>query len=158
MAGCYCLAWGVESGSDRVLKLMNKGFFISQAGMILRDSYFTGIINIVNIMTGFANETKEDINHTIAFIKENAVYIHRIRMFDFELVPYSPIYRYPTRFGIKNLFIEYDSTIGFGRIGFDEIGGLKWKDKFKQKHRAFKKVQHEVHRIFSRKVHDNKRR
>ncbi|MFH1621544.1 MAG: hypothetical protein ABIA97_00285, partial [Candidatus Omnitrophota bacterium] len=43
------------------------------------------------------------------------------------------IHFHPDRYGIENIFVDYNSLMGFSRIGFDEQGGLKWDKKIKQK-------------------------
>lgn len=152
-AGCYGLTWGIESGSDKILQVMNKGFSAAQAGNILRYSRFAGIHNTVNFISGFPNETEEDTNHTIKFIRENAKFVDRVRLFDFALAPYTPIYDCPEKFGIDNIMIDYNSHIGFGVLGFDEINGLRWKDKIKQKKRFYKRIQSQINKIFLRTRH-----
>ncbi|MBU3912037.1 MAG: B12-binding domain-containing radical SAM protein [Candidatus Omnitrophica bacterium] len=132
-SGCYSLTWGIESGSDAILKKMNKGFTASHARQVLKDAHDVGIHNTVNFITGFIHETKKDLNYTISFAKENAAYIDKVRIFDFALAFYTPIHFHPDRYGIENIFVDYNSLMGFSRIGFDEQGGLKWDKKIKQK-------------------------
>ena len=65
------LAGGLESGSDRILSLMNKGYTakeIQQFVKMLREQRKVGLA--LNIITGFPTETYEDINKTIDLLSE----------------------------------------------------------------------------------------
>ncbi|MBU1704261.1 MAG: radical SAM protein, partial [Nanoarchaeota archaeon] len=59
-SGLILIIWGVESGNDRVLKLMNKGTNKEDIQRVLAASHNGGIKNIVYIIFGFPTETKEE--------------------------------------------------------------------------------------------------
>lgn len=151
-AGCYSLTWGIESGSNRMLKKMNKRFIAQDAGQVLKDAYSAGIANVVNFITGFIGEDDQDVAQTVSFIKENAKFIKAVRLFDFGLAPYTPLYEYPEKFGIENIFLDHYSAIGFGRIGYDEINGLKWASLIKKKQDTYNRVSLEIDAIFHRRI------
>lgn len=81
-SGCYVLRWGIESGSNRILKKMRKGFTIDEAEEFLEMSYKAGIINFVNIIVGFPGETEEDFLQTIEFLRKNERFIDVIPILD----------------------------------------------------------------------------
>jgi len=69
-AGCNFIKVGIESGSERVLKLMNKGITKKQcrtAAKLLKDSgiHWTGYF-----MMGVVGEEEDDIYQTLKFMKE----------------------------------------------------------------------------------------
>ncbi|MBM3250568.1 MAG: radical SAM protein [Candidatus Omnitrophica bacterium] len=74
-AGCHTLIYGVESGSDRVLKKMKKRFTASDAARNLRLTHESGICTNINIIVGFPGETEEDFDLTVDFIRKNGQYI-----------------------------------------------------------------------------------
>ncbi|MCX5797114.1 MAG: radical SAM protein [Elusimicrobia bacterium] len=76
--GCYCLNFGLESGSQRVLDAMGKRFKLAHAEAVLRDMKRHGIDAAVCVMVGFPGETEADFQATIDFIKRNAGYISTI--------------------------------------------------------------------------------
>ena len=69
-AGCVRIKLGIESGSDRILKMINKGFTTQ---MVRRG---VGIIKecqlplTVYLMVGIPGETNEDLRRTIELAKE----------------------------------------------------------------------------------------
>ena len=74
-AGCRYIDWGLESGSENTLEYINKGINLKTASNILKYSAKQGIINKVNLIFGFPNETFTDIEKTIKYIEKNAKYI-----------------------------------------------------------------------------------
>lgn len=67
-AGCYELQIGVESGSDRILTMVNKGVTLDQmrnAAKLLRKS---GIRWHCFLMIGFPTETRDEMQATIEFL------------------------------------------------------------------------------------------
>lgn len=76
-AGCNSLAYGVESGSSRVLKDMRKPTDLKIAKRIIRETRRAGIEPNCFFIIGYPTETEEDFRQTLNFIEENAELIHR---------------------------------------------------------------------------------
>lgn len=76
-AGCNSLAYGVESGSERVLKDMCKNIDLSEARRVIRETHQAGIDTNCFFVIGHPTETEEDFQLTLDFLKENAEFIHR---------------------------------------------------------------------------------
>ncbi len=72
-AGCRWLFTGVESGSQNVLKMMNKRFSVETAENVIRNAHEAGIKTGVYWMVGFPTETDEDFKKSIQFIKRNKI-------------------------------------------------------------------------------------
>ncbi len=68
-AGCHTVVLGVESGSQRVLRLMGKGTTPERAEAALVAAKQAGLRTQVNIMLGFPGETAEDLDQTLAFME-----------------------------------------------------------------------------------------
>ena len=79
-AGCGGIGYGLESGSDSVVKSIGKHFSISVAENVIRNTHNAGIKASINIITGFPTETKDDFTQTIDFIKRNRMYMGEIRL------------------------------------------------------------------------------
>ncbi len=78
LANCHDIIYGIESGSPRVLKLMNKPYTHQTASRVLRDTKAAGINTTINIMFGFPGETDEDFQMTLDFIRDNRSSLHRV--------------------------------------------------------------------------------
>jgi radical SAM superfamily enzyme YgiQ (UPF0313 family) len=77
-AWCTSVIYGVESGSPRVLKAMNKNFSIPVAERVLRDTHAAGINVTGNFMFGFPGETEQDFQLTLDFVRRNRASFDRI--------------------------------------------------------------------------------
>lgn len=69
-AGCFRLKYGVESGNERILRMMHKGITRARVKEVFRLSRKAGIEAFAYFMIGYATETKETINDTINFAVE----------------------------------------------------------------------------------------
>lgn len=99
-AGFSAFSWGLESGSQRVLDLMNKGTRVSTAREILEKCSKAGICNLCFVMFGFPGEGKDDAQMTMGFLEECAEHIDGVSASVFNIDTYSPIGRDPERWGV----------------------------------------------------------
>ncbi|MEK7232993.1 MAG: radical SAM protein [Elusimicrobiota bacterium] len=77
-ANCHDVIYGVESGSPRVLGLMNKPYEPSVAERVLADTKRAGIVTVGNFMFGFPGETEEDFGLTLEFLRRNRTSFDRV--------------------------------------------------------------------------------
>jgi radical SAM superfamily enzyme YgiQ (UPF0313 family) len=68
-AGCHMISWGIESGSEEILKRARKGASPDKAAQALRWSRKAGIKNFGYFIIGLPGETEETVKQTIAFSK-----------------------------------------------------------------------------------------
>jgi len=68
-AGCHMISWGIESGSEEILKRARKGANPAKAEQSLRWAKKAGIKNFGYFIIGLPGETEETIQQTIAFSK-----------------------------------------------------------------------------------------
>ena len=101
-ARCRHVILGIESGSERVLKLMNKHYRIADAERMLRELFHAGICVTANFMFGFPGETEEDFQLTLDFLRRNARYmgVYPSRTYC-ALEENSLLAAHPERFAIK---------------------------------------------------------
>ena len=102
-SGCEHIIFGIESGSESLLKRMNKYYNIKDADRIIRQMHEAGICVTANFMFGFPGETEDDFTQTLAFLKRNANFLGRAypsRTY-FALEEFSYVYDHPEEFGIK---------------------------------------------------------
>jgi len=77
-SGCYNLFVGLESGSDKVLKLMNKGFDTSGAVEFFEILKQANLHFEISLIFGYPGEENQDFNKTLQFIKKNKNLIPKI--------------------------------------------------------------------------------
>lgn len=100
-AGCTRLLYGIECGSDKVLRLMNKHYTAEQAANALRWGSEAGIENHVNFICGFPGETEDDFADTLRFVERNARHIDVVTAVNMMFfVPDSPIYNRMQELGV----------------------------------------------------------
>lgn len=68
-AGCHRLSFGVESGSEKVLRSMRKGTDLEKVKKVFDACRREGIVTLADFMFGNLDETEEDIEKTMRLIK-----------------------------------------------------------------------------------------
>ena len=136
-SGLNMILWGVESGNDRILKLMNKATNKKDIINVLKDSKKAGILNVVYMLYGFPSETKEEFIETIDFLKGNEKNIDLISSSIFGLHKGTAVYNNPKKFSIIKIH-EEERTVLEPKITYDVSKGLsqkeasKLRDKYKK--------------------------
>jgi radical SAM superfamily enzyme YgiQ (UPF0313 family) len=69
-AGCYAVAYGIESASPEIIKTLQKDITLEQVEEAVRDSREVDLQVIGYFMLGSPGETPETIRHTIGFAKK----------------------------------------------------------------------------------------
>jgi len=75
--GCYGVHYGIESGTERILKRLNKGVEIEQIREVFRLTKEIGMKTLAYIILGNPGETKAEIDETLQLIREvDPDYLH----------------------------------------------------------------------------------
>ncbi len=77
-SGCYNIFIGLESGCDRTLQKMNKGFTSGQAERFFQKLHAAHLHFGVSMMVGYPGETEEDFEESLRFILKNRHLIPKI--------------------------------------------------------------------------------
>jgi radical SAM superfamily enzyme YgiQ (UPF0313 family) len=118
-SGCEYLVWGLDAGSNRLQRRMDKGLDLDEVAATLEATHRAGVENRVNLIAGLPHETQADLDEARAFLSRVRPWLHAVYLSRYELAVASPIWQDPAR---------YDLQIREGG-GFHEIGGLPWEEK-----------------------------
>ncbi len=122
-AGNRFIFWGIESGSQEVLNLMNKGTKVSEIRKVLKDSFATGIKNCLYTFTGFPGESEFNVNETKQFLSEMSEYIYVIHTGRFTLQVGSHVEINANKYGLKKLPLGLLKPSPIAYIPFKRITG-----------------------------------
>ena len=109
-SGLKMILWGVESGSDKVMELINKGIDVSKRIEILKRSSDEGIWNFAFIFFGFPAETYSDALKTIDLIVNNKDVIHSYGRSVFTMGKHTRLKEEPQKYGIVQIFPSEDDA------------------------------------------------
>lgn len=77
-SGCYNLFIGLESGSDRTLQNMNKGFTAKEASDFFRKLKAAGLFFGVSMIVGYPGESDSDFQESLEFVVNHKGIIPKI--------------------------------------------------------------------------------
>ena len=99
-AGCYNLAWGLESGCQDVLTLMNKKFFdMNLAKKVIERTHEIGINQSISLIVGFPGETEKMFLQTKEFVEAYKDYF-TVGVQPMMISKNSPVYNNYKEFGV----------------------------------------------------------
>lgn len=101
--GLTMLLWGLESASERVMQLINKGIKLHRRLDILKAASDAGVWNFCYIFFGFPSETWEEGASTIEMIESNTDSIHSYGRSVFSLNKHARLGTDPARLGIVEM-------------------------------------------------------
>ena len=107
-SGCRVLRFGVESGSSRLLRTMNKRFSPDDVDRAIRTCAEAGIWSHVNLIVGFPGETDDDIRLTLDLIERLGEWIDSARINPFYLHSATELYREYARGGMLRKMDDLD--------------------------------------------------
>ncbi|MBD3361738.1 radical SAM protein [Candidatus Woesearchaeota archaeon] len=125
-SGCRMMLWGVESGNQRVLDLINKGTNVEDIQKVLQDCARAGIKNHVFLIFGFPTENLEELKDTLNFVYNNKDVIHCVHKGPFALEAGSYIFEHPEEFGISQI---HDADKLLNKYRYDVDSGLSCDEK-----------------------------
>jgi len=102
-AGCCWISWGVESGSQKLLSLMNKGTSPEIALRVLSDASAEGISNLVMMIFGAPGSDAACLEQTLAFLDRAWTNIDGMTASAFVLFDQTEFGSHPERYGLDVL-------------------------------------------------------
>lgn len=91
-AGCIEIKFGVESGSELILKAMGKGISVNQIYNAIKMTHSVGIKVKVFIIHGYPGENMKTTQETITLLNDLSDMIERVSLFRFVPLPGSRVY------------------------------------------------------------------
>lgn len=82
--GCVLINVGVESASDRILRMMRKGYTVSHTEQMMLNMEESRMPVHTYIICGFPTETEEESENTLAFLKRHIGRCHSVYFQDYE--------------------------------------------------------------------------
>jgi len=122
--GCRSIYWGMESGSERLLAMMDKGNTVESSSNTLNRANKAGIRNHLFIIVGFPSETREELEETVAFLYHHADTVDKVLASGYVLKKGTPIHDQLDRFGIKKIYTER-SLCNSKILRYDSAKGLE---------------------------------
>ena len=123
-AGCQGIHYGVEAGTEKILKILNKGITINQVKEVFNLTRKYEIPILAYFMIGSPKETLEDIYQTFKVMKDlNPDYVHLTVLTPF---PGTKIYFD----GLRNGVIEKDYWREFAKNPTSDFISPYWADIF----------------------------
>lgn len=129
-SGLRMTLWGLESGSDKIMELINKGIDINQRINVLTDSREADIWNFAFIFFGFPAETKEDALKTIELLCQNKKVISSYGRSVFTMGKHTRLRENPEKYGITEICevqdefspsYDFKTNIGMDKKELNEI-------------------------------------
>jgi radical SAM superfamily enzyme YgiQ (UPF0313 family) len=117
-AGCYQIAWGIESGSQYILDRMIKQVTVEENYNVIQWAKKYGIIARAFFIIGFPGETSETLEQTKQFIIDSKP----DQFFVSNFIPYpaTDVELNPDKYGITNMSLNYDH---YYQVSKDGTGG-----------------------------------
>ena len=135
-AGFNSFVYGVESGSEKILRRFGKKIELKTIERVIRDTYEAGIEIGVDILVGLPGESEDDFAQSIDFIIRNRSYIKRIGINNFGLEPYSYMFSHVKNYEFISEQLKLERTLRLKEI----IGSLGLSETLKSDFLYNKKI------------------
>jgi anaerobic magnesium-protoporphyrin IX monomethyl ester cyclase len=138
-AGCNVVAWGIESGSQKILDKMNKDTTVKQNEEVIRWGKEAGLVTRAFFVIGFPGEDKNTIEETKEFIERT----NPDQYFVSNFVPYpgTDVWNHPEKYGVTKIYTNFDEYYQVDESGFGsrniEVDNMS-NEEFKELERDFR--------------------
>ena len=107
-SGLKMVLWGLESGSRKIMDLINKGVDFDKRIDVFKNAAKAGVFNFAFIFFGFPAETKADAMMTIKLIHDNKDVIHTYGRSIFTMGKHTLIRENPEKYGVDGEIKQED--------------------------------------------------
>lgn len=117
-AGCREIAFGIESGSQKILNIVNKGVTVEQNRNAIKMAKSAGLVVKAFLMIGAPGETRQTVDETKKFIADANP--DQFTLFTFVPLPGCKVWNDPGKYGVK--IVNPDFRNFFNIAGHNEGG------------------------------------
>jgi len=154
-AGARFLFLGVESGSDDVLRRMNKRATAEHCERVIRACHWNGIAILASFIVGFPGETEEDVDATTDFIRRNGRYIQEAGATALMLDLGSGLHAQPKQYALRSLRCDLAAIARHRSVfTYSDAEGASWERIQRRNGRALRRVQKAIYRHVTRKAYN----
>jgi radical SAM superfamily enzyme YgiQ (UPF0313 family) len=107
-SGCIEIKYGMESGSERLLKAMRKNTKREQIRRAVHMTNDVGIAAKVFVIHGFPGENAETTEETISLLNELGADVARVSLFRFVPLPGTEVYEHAGLYGVRGTHLQPD--------------------------------------------------
>ncbi|MHC4395652.1 MAG: B12-binding domain-containing radical SAM protein [Planctomycetota bacterium] len=97
---------GIESGSKKMLQVMQKNLSVDAIKLGLNKAIDSGLYVQISLIIGFPGETWDTIDETVSLLKD--IPFHSVSLFSFIPFPGCAVWRNPDKFGITYIDKDFD--------------------------------------------------
>jgi radical SAM superfamily enzyme YgiQ (UPF0313 family) len=101
-SGCIEIKYGMESGSEAILKAMEKRISREQIRKAVRDTHAQGIGVKLFVIHGYPGENMDTTKETLGLLQELRTLVERVSLFRFVPLPGTYVYNNPEEFSLRN--------------------------------------------------------
>jgi anaerobic magnesium-protoporphyrin IX monomethyl ester cyclase len=115
-AGCEVVAWGIESGSQKILDRMNKNVTVQENEMAIQWAREAGLTSRAFFVIGFPGETEETIEETKWFIERTDP--DQFFVSNFVPFPGTDVWNHPDKYGVLDINRDFSNYYQIDKTGF----------------------------------------
>jgi len=116
--GCISVIYGMESGSQTMLNVMEKNTTVEQNLNALKLTHEAGLRTVVQLVVAMPGETQRTVRETIEFLKEASAYLYldgglpssKLSVNYAQSLPGTPLYEYAREHGYIGRTIEAEES------------------------------------------------
>jgi len=123
-AGCQEIAFGIESGSQKILDKINKNTTVQQNIETVTTAKQAGLLTKAYLVVGFPGETQETIDETKKFM--DTADPDKFTLFQFVPLPGCDVWKNPQKYGLTEVNKDWDQ---FFNIAGQYEGGATFRTK-----------------------------
>lgn len=121
--GCRWISWGIETGSQRLVDLCNKGVSTLEAQKVLKAAAQAGINNLAMMIFGLPTSTEHDMEQTFSFLESVNDSVAAFTSSTFQLFAKTSFAAHPQKYdlqigGREKLFTKNGLAVHSNRLEF----------------------------------------